>query len=244
MNNELSLGEQKQSLVYGPVTSRRFGTTIGIGLVPLKVCSFDCVFCELSVHTNVHTLERKTYVSVEEVLSELRKFPTQEADYLALSGAGEPSLAANMGEVIDALHAKYETPVIVLSNGSTIYMKDVQDELRRAEAVKLTFSTMDEQAFKRLNQPVEGLTAKKVADGIEQFASDYEGKLYFEVVVVKGINDELSDVRRTVEFLSRFNPYHIDINRPVRPGTARYLELPDRAVYEPLTGEFSALRVF
>jgi len=87
-------GEQKQSLIYGPVSSRRFGTTIGISLIPLKVCSFDCVFCELSVHTNVLTLERHTYVSVNEVLKELRNFPTQGVDYIALSGAGEPTLAA------------------------------------------------------------------------------------------------------------------------------------------------------
>jgi len=92
---------------------------------------FDCVFCELSVHTNVLTLERHTYVSVNEVLKELRNFPTQGVDYIALSGAGEPTLAANMGEVIDALHQKYSVPVLVLSNGSTVFMKDVQEELRK-----------------------------------------------------------------------------------------------------------------
>lgn len=244
MENRLSLGEQKQSLIYGPVSSRRFGTTIGISLIPLKVCSFDCVFCELSVHTNVLTLERHTYVSVNEVLKELRNFPTQGLDYIALSGAGEPTLAANMGEVIDALHQKYSVPVLVLSNGSTVFMKDVQEELRKADAVKLTFSSLKEESFKRLNQPAEGVTASKVARGIEEFASSYTGTLYFEVVVVKGINDELSEVRKTVEFLAQFKPYHIDINRPVRPGTARYLELPDKELYMPLEREFPAVRVF
>jgi len=231
LENRLSLGEQKQSLVYGPVSSRRFGTTIGISLIPLKVCSFDCVFCELSVHSNVLTLERHTYVSVNEVLEELRNFPTQGVDYIALSGAGEPTLAANMGEVID-------------SNGSTVFMKDVQEELRKADAVKLTFSSLSEESFRRLNQPAEGVTASKVARGIEEFTSSYEGQLYFEVVVVKGINDDLSEVRKTIEFLAQFKPYHMDINRPVRPGTARYLDLPDKELYMPLEREFPAVRVF
>jgi len=244
LENRLSLGEQKQSLIYGPVSSRRFGTTIGISLIPLKVCTFDCVFCELSVHTNVLTLERRTYVSVNEVLSELANYPTQGVDYIALSGAGEPTLAANMGEVIDALHQNYSVPVLVLSNGSTVFMKDVQEELRRADAVKLTFSSLNEEAFKRLNQPVEGVTAARVAHGIEEFASYFSGRLYFEIVVVKGINDDPAEVRRTVGFLAQFKPYHIDINRPVRPGTARYLELPDKELYLPLEREFPALRVF
>ncbi|NPV88526.1 radical SAM protein [Coprothermobacteraceae bacterium] len=237
-------GLQKDSIVYGPVKSRRFGATIGISLIPLKVCSFDCVFCELGIHTTQLTIERKHYVEIEDVLEVLRGFPLDGVDYLALSGAGEPTLAANMGQLIDALHESYPIPVLVLSNGATIYMPDVRFELAKADAVKLTFSTLDETAFRLLNQPAAGITAQKVADGIEEFASAYRGRLYFEVVVVKGINDSEEMVRDVVEFLARFNPYAIDINRPIRPGVATHIELPDKEIYSALQSDFPAVRIF
>ena len=58
------------TLVYGPVPSRRLGHSLGVDLVPFKVCSFDCVYCQLG-RTTVHTTERAQYATPEEIISEV-----------------------------------------------------------------------------------------------------------------------------------------------------------------------------
>ena len=36
------------STIFGPIHSRRLGTSLGVNLMPRdgKVCSFDCLYCE------------------------------------------------------------------------------------------------------------------------------------------------------------------------------------------------------
>jgi len=75
--------------VYGPVASRRLGSSLGIDLVPRKVCDFDCVYCQLG-RTTVKTLERKPYVPAGPVLKELEEALENgpEPDYITIAGSG------------------------------------------------------------------------------------------------------------------------------------------------------------
>jgi len=86
--------------LFGPVPSRRFGQSLGVDLTPYKTCSLDCVFCQLGPTVN-KTLHRKVYVPIDAVLAELDAwFGTDgKADYITLSGAGEPTLHSQFGEV-------------------------------------------------------------------------------------------------------------------------------------------------
>ena len=79
--------------LFGPVPSRRLGMSLGVDMVPHKVCSFNCVYCECG-KTTVHTSDRKEYVPVDEVITELREFLRENPapDYITFSGAGEPTL--------------------------------------------------------------------------------------------------------------------------------------------------------
>ncbi|MGB5422729.1 MAG: radical SAM protein, partial [Desulfobacterales bacterium] len=86
--------------LFGPVPSRRFGRSLGIDLTPHKTCCFDCVFCQLG-HTPTKTIARDEYVPTDAVLSELDRWLRSggEADYMTLSGAGEPTLHSRFAEV-------------------------------------------------------------------------------------------------------------------------------------------------
>ena len=58
--------------LYGPVPSRRLGRSLGIDLVPHKVCTYDCIYCQIG-KTTEKTLLRKEYVPVKEVLEEVER---------------------------------------------------------------------------------------------------------------------------------------------------------------------------
>ena len=88
--------------LFGPVPSRRLGISLGIDLVPHKICSLNCVYCECGRTTKL-TTERKKYVPVDEVEKELMQFLTNNPapDYITFSGSGEPTLNSGIGKILD-----------------------------------------------------------------------------------------------------------------------------------------------
>ena len=104
--------------LFGPVPSRRFGRSLGIDLTPHKTCSLDCVFCQLG-RTPQKTLERKAYVPTADVIAEIDHWLQTDghADYLTLSGSGEPTLHAEFGRVLAFLHDQ-PIPSVLLTNGT------------------------------------------------------------------------------------------------------------------------------
>ena len=93
--------------LFGPVPSRRLGMSLGVDLIPHKVCSFNCIYCECGKTTNL-TTDRREYVPVTEVFSELKHFFEHNTapDYITFSGAGEPTLHSGMGEVLSFLKSQ------------------------------------------------------------------------------------------------------------------------------------------
>ncbi|MGC8989980.1 MAG: radical SAM protein, partial [Verrucomicrobiia bacterium] len=85
--------------VFGPVPSRRLGRSLGVDLVPLKVCSYDCIYCQLG-RTTKKTVVRKEWVPTAAVLDELKCKLTSRPDYTTFSGSGEPTLHSGLGEII------------------------------------------------------------------------------------------------------------------------------------------------
>ena len=90
--------------LFGPVPSRRLGMSLGVDLIPHKICSLNCVYCECGRTTNL-THERKEYVPTKDVLSELKDYFNNNPDpeYITFSGAGEPTLHLHIGEVLGFL---------------------------------------------------------------------------------------------------------------------------------------------
>ena len=88
--------------LYGPVTSRRLGSSLGVDILPFKTCSFNCVYCQLG-NTTKTTLQRREYVPVQPVLAEIERYlagPGPRPDYITFSGSGEPTLNSGLGRLI------------------------------------------------------------------------------------------------------------------------------------------------
>ncbi|HOE91542.1 MAG TPA: radical SAM protein, partial [Candidatus Cloacimonadota bacterium] len=98
----------KYQHLFGPVLSRRLGLSLGVDLVPYKVCSYDCVYCEAG-STNNLTNVRSEYVNTEDILTELDHYlPSQpKLDYITFSGAGEPTLHKDIAKIAKHIKEKY-----------------------------------------------------------------------------------------------------------------------------------------
>ena len=105
----MSETQEQLRYVYGPVKSWRSGTSLGIDPIgKVSTCSFNCSYCQLGKIQKI-TNEIKVYVDTQTVIKdflELEKqgrFKLEELDVITFAGSGEPTLAENLGEMIDAL---------------------------------------------------------------------------------------------------------------------------------------------
>ena len=157
-----------QQLVYGPVPSRRLGRSLGVDLVPLKTCTYDCVYCQLG-RTTSKTVRRGRWVDPEAVGAQVRDKLSSKPDVIALAGSGEPTLHAGIGAVIDGIKAITDVPVAVITNGSLLGRPAVRRELAAADIVLPSLDAPSEELFRRVNRPHESLHLADLIDGLVSF---------------------------------------------------------------------------
>lgn len=208
---------------YGPVPSRRLGFSLGIDLIPFKNCSFDCIYCQLGKTTN-KTIERKEYLPTEEILKGVKEILKKgdHIDYLTFSGSGEPTLHSRIGYLITELKKMTKIPVAVLSNGSLLFMSDVQKELSDADVVLPTLCATTQEIFKKINRPIPNITIEKVIRSLISFRKIYKGKIWLEIMLVKDINDSLSEINKLKDDVMKIAPDRIHLNTVVRPPSEKY----------------------
>lgn len=204
--------------VYGPVPSRRLGRSLGVDLVPHKTCTYDCIYCQLG-HTTCKTLERRDYVPTKGVLRELDAALQggSRPDYIALAGAGEPTLHSGLQEIIDGIKALTPIPVAVITNGSLLWMKDVSQALMGADLVLPSLDAGDPACFGRINRPHPGIGFKRMVEGLEAFTRAFPGAVWLEVFLLAGVNDDDASVARMAELARAIGPSRVQLNTIARP---------------------------
>ena len=204
--------------VFGPALSRRLGRSLGVDVVPFKTCTYDCTYCQLGP-TTVHTLERKPYVPLDEVLEEIRR--TLEsgvgADYVTIGGSGEPTLYSDLGPLIAGIKSLTPTPVAVLTNGSLLWDPEVRDALNLANVVLPSLDASDAQAFLAVNQPVTAITYERMIAGLESFRNAYAGQIWLEIFLTAPIDPASPAIDRFIEHIGRIRPDKIHLNTLARP---------------------------
>jgi wyosine [tRNA(Phe)-imidazoG37] synthetase (radical SAM superfamily) len=196
------------------VKSWRLGTSLGIDLLYVNsVCSFRCVYCQLG-HIHVVTNERQVFVPTERVMRDLAASEWRAADVITLSGNGEPTLAANLGEVIRRTKVLTRKPVVVLTNATTLNDAAVRGELRAADQVFCKLDATNEQTFARINRPVAGVTLETIVEGIIKLRAEYTGRLAVQTMLMP-LNRR--EVDALAGILNRTRPDEVQLNTPLRP---------------------------
>ena len=204
--------------VYGPVRSRRLGRSLGIDLVPFKTCTYDCVYCQLGRTTN-KTLERRQYIAVEDVLAELewRLAEKDNPDYISLAGSGEPTLNSGIGDLIGKIKDLTDIPVAVLTNGSLLWMGEVQDELMLADLVLPSLDAGDENLFRYVNRPHREISFERMADGLAAFTRRFSGEVWLEVLLLAGVTGMPSEAMKIAALARRIEASRVQLNTASRP---------------------------
>lgn len=207
--------------LFGPVRSRRLGRSLGLDLVPFKVCSFDCPYCQVG-GTTTQTLDRAEYVPLAGVLAEFDHWLSADgnADHLTLAGAGEPTLHLRFGEILEALADRTAIPRVLLSNGSLFHLEEVRVAARRATIVKGTLAAWDQPSFEALHHPHPSLVFTTFLRGLQAMRAEFSGEYWLEVFLVAGVNDAPEQVARIAALAKAIRPDRIHLNTAVRPPQA------------------------
>jgi len=212
--------------LFGPVPSRRLGMSLGVDLVPKKVCSLDCVYCEVGKTTKL-TIEKKEYILFEKIKEELLSYfkNNPNPDYITFSGSGEPTLNCKIGNVLKFIKQKKPNiPVAVLTNGTMLFDKNVRNALIDADVILPSLDAATQEVFEKINRPSKGLTIDKYINGIIDFKKMFKGKLWLEIFILPGYNDSESELVELKKVIQKINPNSIQLNTLDRPGTVSNLK--------------------
>jgi wyosine [tRNA(Phe)-imidazoG37] synthetase (radical SAM superfamily) len=217
--------------LFGPVPSRRLGISLGVDLIPHKVCSFNCVYCECG-RTLTLTTERKEYVPADEVMRELKDYlgNNPAPDYITFSGAGEPTLNSRFGEVLSFIKNNWpKLPVAVLTNGSLLHDATVRSEMMAADVVLPSLDAAIERTFRRIDRPSRQIKLEEYIQGLIDFRNEFKGLVWLEVFIIPGVNDDDENLLALKEALVKIRPDSIQLNTLDRPGTDESIRPASRA---------------
>jgi len=205
--------------VYGPVASWRLGKSLGVDLIcsPKKICSFDCIYCQLE-KTEKITTKRDKFVSIDKLREELKNaIEHTTPDVITFSGMGEPTLANNMNEAIETIRELTSMPLAILTNSSLIYDKNVQKTLRNLDIIVAKLDAPNKELFQKINHPAEKITFEKTLSGIKSMRKKFHGKFALQIMF---INENKNYANELAELTSEIETDEIQINTPLRPCAA------------------------
>ena len=231
--------------LFGPVPSRRLGRSLGVDLVPYKVCSMDCVYCEVG-KTTVHTNTRKEYVSTEEVIAELNEYLSTdpELDYITFSGAGEPTLHKDFGKIVTYIKSKFpKYKLALLTNSSLFHEAILREETMQVDLILPSLDAVTESNFNKINRPTSELTIDKIIQGLIDLSGNFQGIIWLEVFIIPGINDTKEELTKMKEIFQKIQPDEIQLNTLDRPGTESWVKPATRLELEKVKSALSPLPV-
>ncbi len=213
-------------IAFGPVPSRRLGRSLGVNNIPKKICSYNCVYCQVG-KTKICSVERKEFYKPELIVKEVeKKLKTEEADYITFVPDGEPTLDSNLGFEIELL--KPLGRVAVITNSSLLFREDVRRELAKADLVSLKIDAISENTWTEINRPCGGLKLDEILKGMLGFSEHFKGDLITETMLVDGLNSDLAELEAISDFLKDLNPSKAYISVPIRPPAESWVRIPSR----------------
>jgi len=226
-----------RQIIYGPVKSRRLGESLGINLMPanVKICSFDCVYCECGLNDNrIGQMPKQDDIRLElKKALETLKTENKSLDAISFSGNGEPTLHPDFESIIDstlALRNKYfpQAKVSVLSNASVIDKPDIIRALKKVDNNILKLDSAIEATMRAIDQPNRAsFTVKWLLKHLMKF----EGNLIIQTIFIRGNyngkhfdNTTEEEISAWIEALREIKPKQVMIYAIDRPAPVADLE--------------------
>lgn len=214
--------------IYGPVKSRRLGNSLGISIVPYKVCSFDCVYCQLK-KTTKKTRQRKNYAPVADILNEIKDFflnkpKDMKIDCITFSGSGEPTLHCSIGALIKAVKELTRLPVVLITNSSTLVDPKVAGDLKDVDLLVPSLDAVTQDVFEKIDLPIKGSRVEDIIESLARFRRTFKGKMWLEIMLVRGLNDSTEYLKKIKSAADMIKPDRVQFNAPIRPPAQNWVE--------------------
>lgn len=230
----------KTTYVYGPVSLRRLGRSLGVDLVPYKTCSYDCIYCQLG-RTTRKTVARKEYAPIENIIKAVKERLAESVrpDYITLAGSGEPTLHSGLGKIITRLKGITDIPLAVITNGSLLWDNTVRQDLQDADFVLPSLDAGDAVVFERINRPHRSISFSQMVDGIATFVREFQGQVWLEIMFLAEINNTERAIESIATLTRQINPARLQLNSVFRPGAETYATGLSRERLEEIASFFS-----
>jgi wyosine [tRNA(Phe)-imidazoG37] synthetase (radical SAM superfamily) len=213
------------SIIFGPVKSRRLGTSLGINLLPthIKFCTFNCIYCECG-WTEASDIEKAKFYPAEKIDIELDKklVELKEAhvtlDSITFAGNGEPTTHPEFPQIIEnTIRSRDEfapnARISVLSNSTMISNIKVREALMKVNNI-MKLDAGSEEVFRTINNPKTHITLNEIVENLKKF----EGKLTIQSMFVRGeIGNKIIDntlpeeLEKWMQYLKIINPREVMI---------------------------------
>lgn len=218
--------------LFGPAPSRRLGRSLGINIVPAKICSLDCLYCEVG-RTKTTTIQRKPYYKASDILKEFKenfnKFD-ELCDTVTVTGAGEPTLNSELDKIITGIKELTDKPCAILTNTTTIHIQEVYESLLKFDIVVPSLDAVTNDIFKAVNLPEKSIDTANIIAGLEKFSKEYTGKLFIEILFCKDVNDSRENIDNIIKVLKNIKCSKVQLGTIHRP--------PAYSTAYPVTDEF------
>jgi wyosine [tRNA(Phe)-imidazoG37] synthetase (radical SAM superfamily) len=208
--------------IYGPVTSRRLGRSLGISLVPRKACPYDCIHCTLGPTTDL-TVERKAYIEPENVIDALAdrlsvlNASNKKIDAITVAGFGEAALNAGLGEIEHRIRRETDLLVALLTSGGLLAAPQVRQEMGGFDIVMAYLHAGNPETFQAVHRPHPDARFQEVFSGLSGFRREYRGRLWLEVMICRGVTDADREFSALAEKIRTIDPDRVHIDTPTAP---------------------------
>ncbi len=237
-----------EGLVFGPVTSRRFGRSLGINPLPRrrKICSFDCPYCECGrTEMSMPEMLAEPFPPVEQVARELEDalvaLKDAPPETLTLTGNGEPTMHPDFEWIVETVLALKErhapfARTAALTNGTFIDRETVSAALNRLDTVMLKLDAGREATMESVNAPLVAWTPDRVERAATRLRRVTVQALFLDGAVSNTSEEELA---AWIACLERMRPEAVVIYTldrvPSAPGLRRVSEERMAGIGERLT---------
>ena len=215
--------------IFGPILSRRLGSSLGINLLPYKTCSLNCIYCECGATTNL-TIERKEYIPTQEVMESLKKyaassrFRSAPPFCITFAGWGEPTLHSSLGEIAHFIKQLFpEQKLVLITNGTLFgFHEELLEEVREMDIIIPSLDAASSQAFQIIDRPHPQITLDSYVEGLVKLRKHFRGEIWLEIFIIEGINDSEKELNFLKEKIALISPHRVQINaldrRPAQEG--------------------------
>jgi len=217
--------ELQRDVIYGPISSRRLGRSLGINLLPpgRKACTFDCVYCQYGTAHTVRGPEGQAgFPSVDSVMQKveegLRRLPSPP-DYLTFSGNGEPTLHPDFPDIVSRMldlrgRMCPQTRLAILSNSSRMHRPEVREAVAQLDDPIMKLDAGDPQTLARLSRPSSAITLERILEDLEAMP-----RLIIQTMIIEGaVQNAKGEAHEAwLAAVARLSPEMVQIYTAERP---------------------------